>query len=230
MEQLKVALNNLDSVLEQNAPNVSNRLQKGLTRNEINKLVRKFSWELPEDIFELYQWHDGLSVPIAQMSLVERLLRQKDKWHGELSGKDNEIHLNYQDRHLIAKFMPFEYALAGHRHLKLGRCMLDLLPVFVMSDGKTKYYCMLRLDEKTPSLFCADGTKAPPRGIDETFLSTQIKFTRLADFILLVSECVENAIKFDVGNTNNQTDNELLYALNSQQLEPICHKVGVQNI
>ncbi len=230
MESLKKALNDLEIILKQNAPNVSNRLQKGLTGSELKRLVKKFSWELPEDICELYEWHDGLSAPMTQMSLVERLLRQKDKWHGELSGKNNEIHLNYQGRNLTAKFMPLEYALAGHRHLKLGLCKLDLLPVFVMSDGKIKYYCMLRLDEKIPALYCADGTKAPPRGIDEAFLSTQIKFTKLSDFILLVSECVEKAINVDVGNTKSQINSELIYKLNSQQLEPICHKVGAQNI
>ena len=40
-----------------------------------------------------------------------------NKWHGELSGRENELHLQYGERLIIAKFLPLNYAWAGHRHL-----------------------------------------------------------------------------------------------------------------
>ena len=201
--ELTEKLNSLDETLQQFAPDVANRLQAGLNRAKIDALVKGFSWTLPPDVYHLYQWHDGLSVAPDKMSFVEKLLRQKDKWHGELSGRENEIILKYGERELSAKFMPLEYALAGHRHLKLGRCVLDLLPVFILTEGKTKWYCMFRLDGQNSVLYCADGSKAPPRGIDESFLAQQIQFDCLADFVSFLTACGKQTIESQSQNQYN---------------------------
>jgi hypothetical protein len=149
------------------------------------------------------------------MSLVERLLRQKDKWHGELSGQENQINLRYEMREFSARFMPLDYALAGHRHLKLGRCFLELLPVFTLSEGKTKWYCMFRLDREQSVLYCANGSKVPPRGIDETFLATQIQFDSLANFVSFLTACSRKAI---------ESENQTRYNLKPQLVEEECQQ------
>lgn len=146
MTKLTEALDQLEQVLNQLAPDVANRLQPGLNHTDIKQAIAKFSWSLPQEGYSLYQWHNGLSGQRGNLNLVEKLLRQKGKWHGELSGRENEIRLSNGERLLTAKFLPLDYALAGHRHLKLGRCLLNLLPVLLLDDGTTIRYCMIRLD------------------------------------------------------------------------------------
>jgi hypothetical protein len=218
MIKLIDALNHLDEILNQTAPEVANCLQPCLTRMDIDALIARFSWTLPQDIYELYQWHNGLARQLGKMSLVEKLLRQKDKWHGELSGRENELRLNYDNRPLFAKFLPLEYALAGHRHLKLGRCLLDLLPVFILNDGKSKLYCMMRLDVEQPTVYCVEGAKVLPMGIDERFLSMQDQFHNLTDLVLFVTACCE---QMNIGNQNDRKVYEIGYELSSQQFNHI---------
>jgi hypothetical protein len=183
MTDLLEALHHLDSVLSQSTPKIANRLQPGLSLAEIEARTASFSWKLPPDGEALYRWHNGLSSQTGSLNLVEKLLRLKGKWHGELSGRENEIHLQFERRCIIAKFLPLEYALAGHRHLKLGKCPIDLLPVFVLSDGDRTFYGMLRLDLERPIFYCANGTRIPPMLITESFLSAQPQFNQLNNLV-----------------------------------------------
>lgn len=194
MTELTEVLNRLDNILDQTASTVISRLQTGLSRAEIDKRISPFSWVLPQDVYDLYQWHNGLSSTSEKLNLAEKFLRLKGKWHGELSGRENEVHLSFEDRLIIAKFLPLEYALAGHRHLKLGRCLLDLLPIAILNDGNTTY-CMMRLDTEQPTLYCANGTNLPPMKVTEVFLSTQLQFTRLSHLITLLTNCLQPAVQ-----------------------------------
>jgi hypothetical protein len=137
-------LDRFGTVLTQTAPKIASRLQSGLTIADIEAKTDSFSWNLPNDAYALYQWHNGLSGQPGKLNLAEKLLRLKGKWHGELSGRENEAHLKLGDRLIVAKFLPLDYALAGHRHLKLGRCSIDLLPVCILTEGKDTIYCMMR--------------------------------------------------------------------------------------
>lgn len=190
MTTLTAKLNQFDHVLNQFAPDVANRLQLGLTFTDIERKISKFSWSFPQDGYALYQWHNGLSSQPGNLNLIEKLLRQKGKWHGELSGRENELRLSNRERLITAKFLPLDYALAGHRHLKLGRCLLELLPIFLLDDGKKMQYFLLRLDVEPSIVYCADGTKLPPRGVTEEFLSTQVQLG-LADLISILSTCCQ---------------------------------------
>lgn len=192
--KLTETLKQFDLVLNQFAPNIANRLQPGLTLADIERAISKFSWSLPQDGYALYQWHNGLSGQPGNLNLIEKLLRQKGKWHGELSGQENEIRLNNREHLLTAKFLPLDYALAGHRHLKLGRCLLELLPVFLLNDCKTMRYCMLRLDVESSIVYCADGTNLPPMRVTEEFLSTQVQLD-LANLVSILTTCCQQAIK-----------------------------------
>lgn len=183
MTELLKLLNHFDITLTQTAPTIANRLQSGLTPAEIEAQVVSFSWALPQDAFFLYQWHNGLSGKPGKLNLAEKLLRLKGKWHGELSGRENEVHTMLGERLIFVKFLPLEYSLAGHRHLKFGRCQIDLLPFSILTDGKETIYCMMRLDPDKPIIYCVNGTKLPPLRITETFLLTQYQFSRLSDFI-----------------------------------------------
>lgn len=217
MEELTALLISLENALNDKAPEVAQSLQPGLTRAEIDGLTAKFSWVLPEDVYQLYQWHNGLSRQASKMNLIEKLLRQKDKWHGELSGRENELHLNYGQHLITAKFLPLDYALAGHRHLKLGKCLLDLLPVFIVSDRNNKLYCMIRLDAEQSTVYCANGAKVPPLGITEAFLSTQVQYRSLIDFVSFLTACCQQVVDFTSESQEEATD----YKLNPEQFEQI---------
>lgn len=195
MTELTVSLNRLDNVLNQTAPIIANRLQPGLSRAEIDQRTASFSWALPQDAYDLYQWHNGLSSKPEKLNLAEKFLRLKGKWHGELSGWENEIHLLFSNRPTVTKFLPLEYALAGHRHLKLGRCLLDLLPIAILNDGNATTYCMMQLDAKQPTLYCANGTNLPPMKVTEAFLSTQPQFNGLSNLVALLSDCFRQAVQ-----------------------------------
>jgi hypothetical protein len=188
-------LTRFDAILNQTAPKISTRLQPGLTIAEIEKQIASFSWQFPQDAFDLYLWHNGLSGIPGKLTLVEKLLRVKGKWHGELSGRENEVHLQLENRPIIAKFLPLNYALAGHRHLKLGRCPIDLLPFSILTDANDTIYCMMRLDLENPIVYCANGTNLPPIKINESFLSTQPQFSRLSTFIMFLTTVCQQAIQ-----------------------------------
>jgi hypothetical protein len=111
-------------IVKRVAPSIVARLQPGLSITEIDDRIATFTWKLPEAAYELYGWHNGLSGEPGKLNLVEKLVRLKGKWHGELSGRENEVHLHIGNRRLVTKFLPLDYALAEHRHLKLGRCPL----------------------------------------------------------------------------------------------------------
>jgi hypothetical protein len=187
-------LDRFDTVLAQTAPKIASRLQLGLTQAEVESQIASFSWSLPQDAFDLYQWHDGLSGKPGKLNLVEKLVRIKGKWHGELSGRENEVHLKLENRLIVAKFLPLDYALAGHRHLKLGRCLVDLLPFAILTDGKETIYCMMRLDPETPIIYCANGTNLPPMKVTESFLSTQPQFSRLSELIAFLTAAFQQKV------------------------------------
>jgi hypothetical protein len=194
MEDLVHTLDRLETDLRRRVPTVASRFQQGMTRAEIDSCIARFAWTLPEDLYDLYQWRNGLSGVTGKLSLVDKLLRMKDRWHGQLSGTENELMVAYAGRSITVKFMPLEFAIAGHRHLKLGRCPLDLLPVFVIADGKTKHYCMVQLgDERRGVVYCANGTKAPPWGITQAFLSEQPQFTSMATLVSFLAEYAASA-------------------------------------
>lgn len=73
------ALNDLERVLNQVAPDAANRLQFGLTHAEIDQRITSFSWVLPQDAYALYQWHNGLSGKPGKLNLAEKFLRLKGK-------------------------------------------------------------------------------------------------------------------------------------------------------
>lgn len=223
MTKLTEALNRLEEILKQTVPEIVTRIQPSLTRTEIDKSIADLSL-IPNDVYDLYQWHNGLSGQPKNMSLTDKLIRLKNKWHGELSGRENELHLQYGERLIIAKFLPLNYAWAGHRHLKLGRCLIDLLPIFILSDGKNKYYGMIRLDTEQPVIYYANGTGVPPMRVTENFLSVQIQFSNLTELVLFLTDCCYQAIQPKSGDRDDETTDAVDYEINLERFEQICRQ------
>lgn len=219
MTELTAALNCLDNALNQTAPAVISRLQLGLTHAEIDQRTTSFSWELPQDVYTLYQWHNGLSGSPGKLNLVEKLLRVKGKWHGELSGRENELHLKFSEHRIIIKFLPLDYSLAGHRHLKLGRCLLDLLPIFILSEGKNMFYCLMRLDVEKPAFYFANGTGVPPLLVTEAYLGKQVQYSSLTPVILFLIDLCQQAIQPTVESQEEPGMNSSDYELNPKKFD-----------
>lgn len=208
----------LEVVLRQTAPTISSRLHPGLTAVEIEGKVASFLWAMPDDVRILYQWHDGLSGTSKTLNLAERFLRLKGKWHGELVGQENEIHLLFENRLVITKFLPLAYALAGHQHLKLGRCPLNLLPIAILIDGNTTIYCMVRLGEESPMVYFANGTNLPPMRVTESFLSTQPQCTKLSDLVTFLIDCFEHAVDLPMTSQEDQKAKKIDCEIDSDRL------------
>jgi SMI1 / KNR4 family (SUKH-1) len=61
MSELAEALESIRSWFEQNQPYEFSRLRAGLSRDEIDNLVKDLPFKVPEEVYEIYQWHDGLA-------------------------------------------------------------------------------------------------------------------------------------------------------------------------
>lgn len=61
MSELTEALEIIYSWLEENQPNCAEALEPGLTDNQIAEQLKDLSIKLPNEVYELYQWHDGTS-------------------------------------------------------------------------------------------------------------------------------------------------------------------------
>jgi SMI1 / KNR4 family (SUKH-1) len=59
MSELTEALESIRLWLEKNDPYEFSHLRAGLSRDEIDELVQELPFTVPEEIYELYQWHDG---------------------------------------------------------------------------------------------------------------------------------------------------------------------------
>ena len=59
MSILTQALESILHSLEQYAPKEAASFQPGLTRPEIDNLMKNIPFKLPEEVYELYQWRNG---------------------------------------------------------------------------------------------------------------------------------------------------------------------------
>lgn len=79
MTKLTEALNRLEEILKQTVPEIVTRIQPSLTRTEIDKSIADLSL-IPNDVYDLYQWHNGLSGQPKNMSLTDKLIRLKNQY------------------------------------------------------------------------------------------------------------------------------------------------------
>jgi hypothetical protein len=85
MSELTEALESIRDWLEKNNPYEFSRLRAGLSRDEIDELVKDLPFTVPEEVCELYQWHDGSVDRFIRsnynfMSLTEAI----NKYHEEM--------------------------------------------------------------------------------------------------------------------------------------------------
>jgi SMI1 / KNR4 family (SUKH-1) len=104
MSELTEALESIRSWLEQNQPYEFSRLRAGLSRDEIDELVKDLPFKVPEEIYELYQWHDGvadrfLCCEYDFMCLQEAISTYHD-------GVNENLYYTREDTHLFEQSFP----------------------------------------------------------------------------------------------------------------------------
>ncbi len=228
MSTVTAAFTQLETSLQHKFPELTVSLSPGLTHEAIDIKLQEHSVILPQDFYALYEWRNGLSSNVDAMNPADKSLRQKGRWQQGLSTPMDQISFKYGGRQalIIIKFPPLEHALAGHQHLKLGKCPLNLMPIFTLNDGITQRYCLIRLGENQSSIFVANGTGIPPSQIDESFLLTQAQFSRLTDFIQLAINCCDQAIAVNSATSSELGGDSISYQVNaaifSQLYETAC--------
>jgi len=99
------ALNRILNWLLHNDPKAASSLQPGLTRTEINELVKCLPFQLPEEVYELYQWRNGCQ-PEQEFLIFHRmelLSIQKAIKYSEINRLSEEIYKLY-DSHTFPLF------------------------------------------------------------------------------------------------------------------------------
>lgn len=61
MSELTEALECIRDWLEQNRPYEFSRLRAGLSRDKIDELVKDLPFKVSEEVYKIYQWHDGFA-------------------------------------------------------------------------------------------------------------------------------------------------------------------------
>ena len=59
MSEMTEALQSIEIWLQNHMPNRAAELKPGITRDEIDEQVKDLPFSLPDEVYELYQWHDG---------------------------------------------------------------------------------------------------------------------------------------------------------------------------
>ena len=59
MSQLTEGLKKIDLWLQVNMPELASELISGISRNEIKEQVQNLPFNLPNEVYELYEWHNG---------------------------------------------------------------------------------------------------------------------------------------------------------------------------
>ena len=65
MTVIKENLKRIWDCLVTKAPEITSLLQPGLKREEIDEIIKDLPFKLPEELYELYQWRNGLSDDIG---------------------------------------------------------------------------------------------------------------------------------------------------------------------
>lgn len=105
MTATKDNLKRIWNCLVTKAPEITSLLQPGLKREKIDEITKDLPFKLPEEVYELYQWRNGLSNGIGAIE----------------SGCLN---------HVTGHFNPLETAIQGIKKVKIYEELAYFLPLF----------------------------------------------------------------------------------------------------
>lgn len=105
MSALTIVLERISRILKWKAPKIVSRLQPGLTPQEIDEKTKDLPGRLPEEVYELYQWHNGFS-----------------------SSNESLVFLAFNE--IEADFLSLEASINRFKNLKYYGCPSNLFVIF----------------------------------------------------------------------------------------------------
>jgi SMI1 / KNR4 family (SUKH-1) len=169
MSVLTDALERIFKNLEETAPDIVDSLQAGLTHEKIDEITNDLPFALPKEIYELYQWRNGIS-----NSVVFAL----GTWNG-----------------IQASFAPLEQVVIDFHHLKERGCPSNLFRIFSFIHQLGGDYYAIDLDDITHPIFNFDeGNEIFIQNINNKFINKRIISPSLTVLMYAVAECFQDAI------------------------------------
>jgi hypothetical protein len=169
MSLLAEALNRIRAWLETNYPKVTQNLPPGLHISEIQKMVETLSFELPNEVYELYQWSCGTD--------------EKNRYDTEfIFGPDDSFTLcSLQQAANIAS--TFEDELDELAINYLGQ---PLFPLF--QSEELSYLCVIGTTNKQES---------SPVILADVDMDIRLQYTSLTTMMLTLAECFETGVLYE---------------------------------
>lgn len=168
MSALTVALKRLLQNLNQKAPEIVSYLQPGLTRQEIDEKTKDLPGRLPEEVYELYQWHNGFSDSIGI----------------EVSGFNG----------VQASFCSLEESLHHFQELKTFGCPSNLFLIFwCIHEFGGDYFAVILDKQSFPIVHFND--EIDKKYFDEKFLLEAPPYPSLTHMIYALAECCQSNMR-----------------------------------
>ena len=186
MSLLTESLEQILIQLEQKDPEIAASLQPGLTREEIDEIVKYLPFKLPEEVYELYQWRNGISGRI-----------------GFGYGAWNGISANYSSLEVVIKFF--------YNSKKRGSPSNFLFLFSFVHHLGGDYYGVI-LDNITYPVFnFHEDDERYIEQINSFFIKIKTISSNLTTLIYATAECLKNAMYSETdrnGYTSLEFDEE----------------------
>ncbi|MEH2224262.1 SMI1/KNR4 family protein [Nostoc sp.] len=164
---LTESLDRILKSLEEKDPEIASLLQPGLTRKEIDEITKDLPFKLPEELYELYQWRNGLS---------NYIVFGWGKWNG-----------------IQLIFRPLVEAVNDFHNLKRRGSPSNLFRIFLLIHQLGgDYFAVLLGDETTPIIHFDDNREIFINEIN--YSKKSAFFSNLTTLMYAIAECFQDAI------------------------------------
>lgn len=175
MSRLTEALEYLYNFLCLEYPEIASSLQPGLTREEIDEKVKHLRFSLPEEVYELYQWRNGMRGTIFFELLYD--------------GYRLDIEIN--DTVTIALFYSLEKAINSY----FMKYTPFLMPLFSWYDNMVAGgFFAVNLEQGGSPIVHYIDRYLNELEQEKDFYKNNIIYSSLTDLILAIAECCEAAL------------------------------------
>jgi hypothetical protein len=169
MSRLTEALESFYNLLCLEYPEIASRLQPDLTREEIDEKVKSLGFSLPEEVYELYQWRNGM---------------QRNIFFAFNFYTDNEFNM--------ANF----YSLEGALNSCFMRSTPCLIPLFSWYDNMVAEggFFAVHLEREGSHVVHYNDILLNDSEQEKHFTKNNIVYSSLINLVSVITECYEEAL------------------------------------
>ncbi|MEH1940439.1 MAG: SMI1/KNR4 family protein [Nostoc sp.] len=176
---LTESLDRILKSLEEKDPEIASLLQPGLTRKEIDEITKDLPFKLPEELYELYQWRNGLSDDVGFGFAT---------WNGIIGG-----------------FSSLEEAITDFQNLRIRGCPSNFLRIFLFCHQLGGDYYVISIDEITHPVFHFNDQD---EDFYIQHLKGRKFFSSLTTLMYAIAECFEQDAIYSDTNSKERTSLE----------------------